>query len=51
VCKRLILYNENVQGGSDMTGTICVNKSQFVPVIFEPPFITEVYLAAFVFCY
>ena len=20
-----------------MTGTICVNKSQFVPVIFEPP--------------
>ena len=28
-----------VQGGSNMTGTdFCVNKSQFVPVIFEPPF-------------
>jgi hypothetical protein len=26
-----------VQGGSNMTGTdLCVNKSQFVPVIFEP---------------
>jgi hypothetical protein len=29
----------NMQGGSNMTGTndLCVNKSQFVPVIFEPP--------------
>jgi hypothetical protein len=27
-----------VQGGSNMTGTdLCVNKLQFVPVIFEPP--------------
>jgi hypothetical protein len=27
-----------VQGDSNMTGTdLCVNKSQFVPVIFEPP--------------
>jgi hypothetical protein len=27
-----------LQGGSNMTGTICgVNKPQFVPVIFEPP--------------
>ena len=27
-----------IQGGSNMTGTdLCVNKSQFVPVIFEPP--------------
>ena len=30
-----------VQGSSNMTGTIlCVNKSQFVPVISEPPCIT-----------
>jgi hypothetical protein len=29
---------EIIQGGSNMTGTdLCVNKSQFVPVIFEPP--------------
>jgi hypothetical protein len=34
----------NIQGGSNMTGTdLCVNKSQFVPVIFEPPYI-KVYL-------
>jgi hypothetical protein len=27
-----------IQDGSNMTGTdLCVNKSQFVPVIFEPP--------------
>jgi hypothetical protein len=26
-----------IQGGSNMTGTMCVNKSQFLPVIFEPP--------------
>ena len=26
-----------LQGGSNMTGTdLCVNKSQFVPVMFEP---------------
>jgi hypothetical protein len=31
-----------VQGGSNMTGTnLCVNKSQFVPVIFEPPCISH----------
>jgi hypothetical protein len=30
-------YAKNIQGGSNMTGTdLCVNKSQFVPVIFEP---------------
>ena len=27
-----------------MTGTICVNKSQFVPVMFEPPCVSHVYL-------
>jgi hypothetical protein len=28
----------HIQGGSNMTGDwLCVNKSQFVPVIFEPP--------------
>jgi hypothetical protein len=32
------VYVIEVQGGSNMTGTdLCVNKSQFVPVIFEPP--------------
>jgi hypothetical protein len=34
------LYSK-LQGGSNMTGTdLCVNKSQFVPVIFEPPCIS-----------
>ena len=34
-----------IQGGSNMTGTdLCVNKSQFVPVIFEPPCILKVYI-------
>jgi hypothetical protein len=33
--RNILMY---VQGGSNMTGTdLCVNKSQFVPVIFEPP--------------
>jgi hypothetical protein len=33
----------DIQGGSDMTGTdLCVNKSQFVPVIFEPPCISDI---------
>jgi hypothetical protein len=30
---------KDVQRGSNMTGIICVNKSQFVLVIFEPPYI------------
>ena len=30
-------FVEYIQGGSNMTGTMCVNNSQFVPVIFEPP--------------
>jgi hypothetical protein len=33
-----VVYICGVQGGSNMTGTdLCVNKSQFVPVILEPP--------------
>jgi hypothetical protein len=33
-----IVDTRDIQGGSNMTGTdLCVNKSQFVPVIFEPP--------------
>jgi hypothetical protein len=48
-----------VQGGSNMTGTdLCVNKSQFVPVIFEPPcnfcvmycFECMCYFVFFVYC-
>jgi hypothetical protein len=32
------ILSEIIQVGSNMTGTdLCVNKSQFVPVIFEPP--------------
>jgi hypothetical protein len=31
-----------IQGDSNMTGTdLCVNKPQSVPVIFEPPCITQ----------
>jgi hypothetical protein len=30
-----------LQGGSNITGTMYVNKSQFVPVIFEPPCIIK----------
>jgi hypothetical protein len=37
-----------IQGGSNMTGTdLCVNKSQFVPVIFEPPCICCILSALF----
>jgi hypothetical protein len=33
----------HVQGGLNLTGTdLCVKKSQFVPVIFEPPYILRV---------
>jgi hypothetical protein len=36
--QRQITTTSDIQGGSNMTGTdLCVNKSQFVPVIFEPP--------------
>jgi hypothetical protein len=35
---KYLLNSVELQGGSNMTGTdLCVNKSQFVPVIFEPP--------------
>jgi hypothetical protein len=36
--KNFVKNSYKVQGGSNMTGTdLCINKSQFVPVIFEPP--------------
>jgi hypothetical protein len=40
-----------IQDGSNMTGTdLCVNKSQFVPVIFEPPY-TYIYIYVYIYVY
>jgi hypothetical protein len=37
-----MLYNHELQGDSNMTGTdLCVNWTLIVPVIFEPPCIKE----------
>jgi hypothetical protein len=38
---RLCLHVEHIQGGSNMTGTNCDLFTHIVPVIFEPPCITN----------
>jgi hypothetical protein len=48
---KIMLLAHNVQGGSNMTGTdLCVNKSQFVPVIFKPPCIYVLHMILRINC-